>query len=267
MKRSFHILAAALVLTFGLALAPANAINILTDGNARVEIDPASQAGVFTFRVDNVDQLFQEQYWVGVGTTAQQSVDAISAPTVSNLTQNHVQYDYSNATVGAVRLTYTLAGGQNGSRTADLAEQFLINNTSNTTRTYHIFQYSDFDLGAALGPQNVRIESPGDLDEAVQRSATWAVTWVGTEANRGEVNTFPNTRNSLNGGTYTLNNNLGPLNSTDATWALEWDVTLGPGATFILSGDKTVVPVPPTVLLLGSGLLGLLGFRLRKNRA
>jgi hypothetical protein len=34
-----------------------------------------------------------------------------------------------------------------------------------------------------------------------------------------------------------------------------------------LSGDCTNVPVPPTALLLGSGLLGLVGLRFRKNQA
>lgn len=268
MKRSLHILAAALVLTFGLALAPANAIDTLTSGNSTVRIDPTSQAGVFDWTVDGLDQLFQQAWFVGVGTAPQRSIDTISAAQTTTLTNTFAAYTYENAAT-RVQTTYSLLGGSPSSHTSDLGEQFQLTNRTATSQTYHIFLYSDFDLGGQVGNQTVRIESPGDLDDAFQTLTNQSFrvnTVVTPDANRGEVNTFANTLNSLNGGVYQLNNNLGPLSPADATWALEWDVTVGPGGVFSLSVDKNIVPVPPAVWLVGTGLLGLLGLR-RKLKA
>ena len=64
---------------------------------------------------------------------------------------------------------------------------------------------------------------------------------------------------SSQGEAYTLNDTLtaGP---GDVTWALEWDKdSLAGGNSFSVSVDNNIsaVPVPPSLLLLGSGLAGL----------
>jgi hypothetical protein len=58
--------------------------------------------------------------------------------------------------------------------------------------------------------------------------------------------------------------------NTTADLALVNENTIREGNDFSLDGvsmDTVLVPVPPTMLLMGSGLLGLVGLRLRRNRA
>jgi hypothetical protein len=60
MKRTLAILAAViLVACVGLAPAPANAINTLTDLNSSITIDPQSQSGAYGWVVDGVSNLYQ----------------------------------------------------------------------------------------------------------------------------------------------------------------------------------------------------------------
>ena len=58
-----------------------------------------------------------------------------------------------------------------------------------------------------------------------------------------------------------------PLGPTDATWAFQWDFSIGSGGSAIISKDKSIrrVPEPGTLILFGFGLIGLaiLGRRYR----
>ncbi len=64
-----------------------------------------------------------------------------------------------------------------------------------------------------------------------------------------------------------FNGNINLSFNTDLALAPGQDVTFT--TTLIGSGDvsQTLVPVPPSMILLGSGLLGLVGLRFRKNQA
>src|SRR5690349_15691734 len=51
----------------------------LSDQNTLVEIDPNSQAGQYTWRVDGTDNLFQRWFWYRIGNFGpEQSIDTIS---------------------------------------------------------------------------------------------------------------------------------------------------------------------------------------------
>ena len=166
-----------------------------------------------------------------------------------------------------------LSGGSTTSGKSDIGETIRIFNTSATTLSFHLFQYSDFDLGDAgndtvqLG-RNIR----GLFNEASQTDINGAgltETVVTPGANHGEVAFFADTLNHLNSGTaYNLNDNSGPVGPGDVTWALQWDFNIAPGGSAIVSKDKYLqiapVPEPAVMALAGLGLL-LCVFRKRTS--
>lgn len=77
---------------------------------------------------------------------------------------------------------------------------------------------------------------------------------------RSDIAYFDDTHKNLNDGVW---DNLFNTNSTptsgDATWTFQWDLTIAPASTILISKDKLISPVlvPSSVILLGTGLLEL----------
>jgi len=42
----------------------------------------------------------------------------------------------------------------------------------------------------------------------------------------------------------------GPVTNGDLAWSFQWDFTLAPGESYIISKDKDIVPEPATLALL-----------------
>lgn len=261
----------ALLLVVGGALSPGLAgatTYTLTDGNSSATVDPSSQAGMYNWRVDGVNHLYQQWFWYRVGNTAEQSINTISSPVVSQLAPNQLGIVYTAAGLFNVTIQYTLFGGQPGSGQADIGESIRVNNLSCSKLDFHFFQYSDFDLMGIPGGDtaehvnaNMVRQSKGDL--AISE------TTILPTPSRWEIDYFDNTLNRLNDGVATtLSNTASPLGPGDVTWAFEWDKNIPKGGSLLISKDKqlSAVPIPPGALLLGSGLLGLVGVR-RKIKA
>ncbi|MGO9138335.1 MAG: PEP-CTERM sorting domain-containing protein [Syntrophales bacterium] len=262
MKKILRILAVTLALSLW-AIPGVQATTVtLSDMNSTATISPNTQAGMNSWYVDGISMLYQQWFWYRIGASGgESSIDTISAPSVTSTT-NTASIVYSNQAL-SVQVNYSLFGGSPGSRQSDIDEQLRIVNVSRSTYTLHFFQYSDFDLGG-YGPhgyQNdtVKIDPDGGKVDQSNPYFVLAETVVTPPANEYEAGFYANTLNSLNNATpTTLNDNLnaGP---GDTTWAFEWDVTLTPGESFIISKDKNIRPVPEpgTLLLLGAGLVGL----------
>ncbi|HUU89819.1 MAG TPA: PEP-CTERM sorting domain-containing protein, partial [Phycisphaerae bacterium] len=58
----------------------------------------------------------------------------------------------------------------------------------------------------------------------------------------------------------------GPIEDTDAVWAFQWDKTLGPGDSLVISKDKLIMPEPATLVLMGAGMAITLAARRRRRR-
>lgn len=271
-----RVLACMAVLSvLGVFLAPTTRADVttLTDLNSTVTIDPTSQAGAASWVVDGTNQLFQQWFWYRIGDTGgQSSIDTIGTPVVTTIGTEGVDLTYQNDSIKA-EVEYDLTGGALGSHTSDLSEVIRLTNVSSSALTLHFFQYSDFDLNGSFDGQTVNIHTiGGKAFVADQQGAGIAMTeTVATPgADRWEANIFGNTLDSLNSGaTYNLNDAVaaGP---GDATWAFQWDRTLQPGSTFLISKDKqirAIVPEPSTLAIAGLGALGLIGYGLRRRRA
>jgi hypothetical protein len=266
------VAALAMVCVAALAPSPAHATDItLTDQNSVVTIDPTSQAGVYSWTVNyptnSFNQLYQQWFWYRVGSTGPESpLNNLGTLTVSQPIENLVLLTYTGSAF-TVKLTYLLTGSAVGSNSSDLAETIRIHNNGTTPLDLHFFQYTDFDLN---GPEN-DIVTFTSTDKVRQTDGIYAIseTVITPEPSHHEGDYYSVTLNKLNDGNpTTLSDNpaIGtPLGPGDMTWAYEWDFTLGT-TDFIISKDKhLVVPIPPAALLLGSGLLGLVGIRLKRR--
>lgn len=265
MKRKSVLLVAALALTLLISGVGQAAVINLANANSTFQIDTASSLGAFTWTVDGVDQLFQQQFFVGFGAGNQVPVSNFPATIFAPPPANFADVRYT-APTWTLETTYALAGGNFGSGRSDVAQQATFTNTSTATEQLRLYLYSDFDLSNTIFDNGVTIS---DNHHAVQfDERTLMDSIFGPDANRVEANFFANTLNSLSSGVAYALNNVTSRGIGDDTWAFEWIVTVPAGGSFQLSGDNlcTPIPVPPTAILLGSGLLALVGFRFRKIR-
>jgi hypothetical protein len=237
----------------------------LSDHNSSALVNTNSQAGMFNWSVDGVNQLFQQWFWYRVGGNGpQNSIDTISAPTIQQPNARTLYTTYSNGAF-SVEVDYVLTGSTAGSGHSDMGESIRITNLSGQPLDYHFFQYSDFDLGGTPGGQTITLgkDLNNMFNEALQTGPAGTLdetTTVATPgANHGEAAFYPSTLNRLNGGVpVTLNDVAGPLGPGDVTWAFEWDLLIPAGGDVLISKDKLInVPGPGAASLLGLGLVGL----------
>ncbi len=271
MRLFFSLATMALLLVLGVG--PASADITVTDGNSAFTVDPLSSSGMNSWTVDGVNQLYQQWFWTRVGSTAgQQSLDAISVPVVSQGTgafDNSLSLLYTQTGQFSVEIVYTLLGGNAGSHTADIAETIRINNLSQAALDFHFFQYSDFDLNGVADDQTATMGLGGNSVQQVGNGAVMSETVATPAPTFHEIGIYASTLTSLQSGfTYNLNgaNSAGP---GDVTWAFQWDKSIAPNGTFLISKDKNIaaaVPEPASILGLGT-VLFLIGTKLRRKRA
>lgn len=257
-----------------IALVAAQALNLhadvtLSDLNSTAKLDALSQSGMYQWTVDGQNQLNQQWFWFRVGNAAEASINTISTPTITTYNGTRgVTTTYANGQF-SVQIDYLLTGGTAGSGTADIAETIRIINTSGSQLDFHFFQYSDFDLAGTPTDDSVMltpISGKYYLSDQVQ-GASLMETVVTPPATRGEAALYSFTKDKLNDGVASDLNNMNTAGPGDATWALQWDLSIAADGSVIISKDKrlqlALVPEPSALALLG---LGLAAFSIRKKR-
>lgn len=266
MKLVLSLVSVALMLVLGVC--PMFADITLTSGNSTAFIQTGSSSGMSNWTVDNVNQLFQQWFWVREGSrggeTALNDISAVTAaqyaPGIANLT-------YANASY-SVSVTYTLTGGAAGTHTSDIAESINITNKTTSVLDFHFFQYSDFDLNGVTTDQTATMVNAN----TVQQSSGGLIMneTVATPApTHHEMGLYPTTLTSLGDANPTTLNDANSAGPGDATWAFQWDASIAGNGSLIISKDKrlsSVVPEPASILGLGT-VLFLIGAKLRRKRA
>lgn len=255
----------AVILSSLLAFAPlaqAQLVN-LVDQNSVVQIQTSgSGAGMFNWLVDGQDYLAQQWFWFRVGSSGPESrIDTISAPTITTPDARSLYVSYFNGSFG-VEVDYRLTGFSPGSGLSHVDEVITITNATATPLAFHLFQYSDFDLGPGADFVTLNKNIFGQFKGALQTNgpSRLAESVVTPGADHGEAAVFPFTLNRLNDGVATTLNDTTSAGPGDVTWGFEWDQWSGtngfidPFSSDGISKIKDLsVPEPAVAVLIPIG--------------
>jgi hypothetical protein len=261
------ILGVAVLFFVGIHFSHAETIT-LTDSGSTAIIDPVSSQGMYDWFVDGQDQLKKQWFWYRVGSTdPERSIDALSLTSKTQYADNIVDTRYAENRFTA-KILYMLTGTDPGNGVSDIAETISIKNTSTSTLNFHFFQYVDIDLLGTPFDYSAEIQNTATSSTAMQSDGIAAVAESNTtetpKPSRYQVGGAAAILGLLNNAVADdLNNTAGPVYGRDVpdgdlAWAFQWDVTLAPNQTYVISKDKHLdVPEPGICLLLASGGLML----------
>jgi hypothetical protein len=246
----------------------------LTDNNSSATITTNSPANTSAWIVDGVDHLTQQSFFYRIGNTAESSLHSLvigaEGATDTDLDGNtEFLFVGYNGTGFNAEVRYSLVGGTNGSLTSNLGEQISIISTSATPLDFHFFQYVDFDINATPGDDSAHF---ADAHAVLQYDPSLSVAETADvpQPHHRQIAPYNVILQELtDGGPDTLTDTpaiaavAGPA---DLTWAFQWDFTLAPFGTYVISKHKvlTGVPEPMGVTLLGIGCVMLLGIRRKR---
>jgi len=271
-RRRWRKSAVAAAIVFALVRISGNAQIInLSDQNSLAQVNVNSSAGMFNWTIDGQNQLNQQWFWMAVGSGAPGAINNLGLVSATQANARTLAAVYDNGSFG-VEIDYLLTGSPLSTGHSDIGESISLYNHSGSAKTFHFYQYSDFNLGGDAGGDSIALQRNlrGNfyLADQQQPNATLSETVVTPGANHGEAQLQGVTLAKLNGGApVTLADNLGTVGPGDVTWAFEWDVTIADGGSFLISKDKAItrydVPEASSLTMLA---LGLAGFVVRRQR-
>ena len=272
------VLAAALM---ALAFQCNASIYTLSAGNTTALINSigsaSSPAGWYDWSVNGVDQLDQHWFYYRVDGGGSGWIDNIAAPTLNSSTATILDFTYVGSSYSA-RVVYQLAAGTPGSGYSAMNQTTTFQNTSGSSITLHLFDFSHVTLGGTSTGQSVQRTGNSIRSTFIQTAGSLVFS---NRFDGGakpisflEAALFDQTRNNLTNGVANLNNvtSIGP---GDVTSAAQWNTTLAPSQSLIVSELLVVqVPEPSSLALVAVGLLGwaaktrrnTLGFALRRKQ-
>lgn len=256
---------------FVILAAPAMAGVMLSDANTVAEFDLESARGMYTWEVDGVDHMYQQWFWVRVGDVGgEQSFDELAmvgSPVEEDTNADQVIDSVTVNYIGGgllFEVRFKVVGGALGSGGSDVLETITITNTSAEPLDVRFFQYTDLDLNGDEAGDTIEIL---DGNTAVQSKGAYVVAetivtrqpshYQADDYEMGLVDDLGDDQPT------TLNDFAGPIVGVDAVWAFEWDETIGPGDSVVISKNKNIIPEPATLALMGSGLAIALATRKR----
>lgn len=228
-----------------------SAILTLADDNSIVAIDPASSDGALLWLVDDVNHLFQRQFWYRVGSEGgEKSIDTLNLLEFNQPLDNQLDITYTSNDFEVV-LNSILDGASENTGEAKLYETIKIKNTSFEPLPFQFFEYTDFDL-TEIGEDDTIDYSSNSVMQF--DNSTFAVVATNPVPERYDGATFPSLLDSLEDDTpTTLAGSSGALTG-DTNFASQWNFVLEPGEVFLIDSNKFISPVqsvPESTTILG----------------
>ncbi|MDD4889047.1 MAG: PEP-CTERM sorting domain-containing protein [Phycisphaerae bacterium] len=260
---------------------------VLRDMNSRVETNWQSPTGLFDWKIDGFDVATRQWLWYRQGSmTSEQSIDSLYRVGYSYTDNNSdglneeglITYRESSDALASrftVTIRYILQGGSAGSGAADLQMAVSVANTSGSALSFRLFNYADFQLPGAGGDivsipdGNDPLQTQGPVykvDSIAQVTSFYGSIFPdGYEA--GMATDSPTLLARLtDGAATTLGTVAGPRSPGDASWAQEWDRSIGAGQSFdVLYDFNAIVPEPATLAFLAIGGAALLRSAIRRR--
>jgi hypothetical protein len=240
----------------------------IADGNSTVAFDTTSSSdrvGMTGWNVDGTEQLYNQWFWFRVGESGpEQRLNVLpeifsgAFNTNADPRPDTLTINYGSTAGLEIDTTFRVNGGTANSHRSDVTEQLQLTNHGTTQLSLHFFQYCDFDLGGEIPNDFVSIDSISH-NRADQGNGLIALseTVLTPMPSNWEVGVYSSTINKLDDANPdSLSGLTGPLvGRQDYTWAFQWDITLNPGDSFLISKDKNLSPTPGVSGLLGIGAL------------
>ena len=230
---------------------------LLSDGNSTAGF---TTSGQISWIVDGVEQLFDQSFYFRRGGDNREYVlgdgglDNIgSFVTDTNPFRDQAPDAFGNLYADGsgleIETIFTLRGGNEGSGRADLAESITIRNTGLESISLSFFQYVDFDLGGDSSDDMGWIVNGNTVRQEDDQFSVAEVV-VTPAPDLWSVGNYPDLIDALNDDDIdNLDNNIHA--EGDVAWAFQWNITLAAGESFIISKDKSIVPAPGALALLG----------------
>jgi len=247
----------------------AGGTSVLSDANSIAEFNTSS--GQVSWLVDGVEQLFTQEFYFRRASdtrelrldTTNMSLDGIFTSDTnpfSDTNDDALAQLYSDGNGLQIETLFTLRGGTAGSANADLAEQITIRNNSASTMTLSFFQFVDFDLGGDFSDDSGQIVG-GNTAQQLDDDFSVSETVVTPAPDSFQMSNAVALSAMLNDNAID-NLNGAAAAAGDVGWSFQWNLVLAAGEQFIISKDKSIVPAPGSIMLLGAA--GLLGTRRRR---
>ncbi|QSV44630.1 MBG domain-containing protein [Geobacter benzoatilyticus] len=130
--------------------------------NTSATVDDATAfTGLYSFKVDGTELMYQQWFWYRVGATGgEASLETLGAPTSVVSTATSVSLTYTKAGEFTVKVQYQLTPYESGLYRADLKKTVTITNISAQPLDYHLFEYSDYEI-TQLATQADKVEVVG----------------------------------------------------------------------------------------------------------
>ncbi len=280
--RSLFFISAITALTAGHAFAGDNPLIVLADRNSSATFNlTGPTAGQQNWILDGENRLKLQGFWFRTpGMNREENTSTLSSNAFLSDTNLFIDdrddtltVTNANTDLGLrIETTWTLRGSNAGGGRSNMNETIRITNTSRTAPlVISFFQFVDFDLSGA----NPNGAPNPDVSVAVHTALNNTVNQYGTGPFSSEEAATPapdrwsvgNAQTLLalltNDSVDDLDNTSGPVGPGDLAWAFQWNFTINPGDTRIISKVKSIVPAPGAAALLATG--GLLIARRRRS--